>query len=72
MTGLRPTLTINEIKALRRCRREHVEQALATGALRACAINVNRKGRTPGVLVAADEALRWMAAGAPTAPVGAA
>ena len=70
MTGLRPTLTINEIKATARCRRKRIEQALATGALRACATNINRKGRTPGVLVAADEVMRWMAAGSPTAPVG--
>jgi len=62
------TLTINGIRTLAHRRRELVEQAIATGALKPLAINPHRKGRTPGVLVAFDEAMRWIAAGAPVAP----
>jgi hypothetical protein len=64
--GLFPaTLTFNGIKALAHRRREYIERAYATGALRACSVAANRKGRTPGVLFAADEVMRWMAAGCP-------
>ena len=69
LTSIKPTLTSNEVKALARCRREKIDQAVATGALRPCAHNPNRKGRTPAVLFTADEAMRWIASGSPTACV---
>jgi len=64
-------MTISEVKGIARCRRDRVEQAYATGSLRACATNPGRKGRTPGVLFSDSEVLRWIASGSPTAPVGA-
>lgn len=72
MIEIRPTLTINDTKRLAHCRRERVEQALATGALRAAVLNPDRRGRTPRALILADEALRWIGAGMPTTPGGAA
>jgi hypothetical protein len=66
------SLTINDCAGLCRCRPDDIRIAAVTGALPAIDQGPGQRGRRPRFLIQRADLLAWLAAGKPTAPVGAA